>query len=67
MTSAQRNLILSGIALTAMTMAFGVDYALFDEHQTLVGMGPHMATGFTAGLVTGRQCRAVRIGGITAD
>jgi hypothetical protein len=46
MTSAQRILILSGIALIAFTMAFGVAYALFDEHQTLVGMGTHMAAGF---------------------
>ena len=28
------------------TMAFGVGYALFDEHQTLVGMGTFLATGF---------------------
>lgn len=46
MNGAQRILILSGIALIACTMMFGVGYALFDEHQTLVGMGTHMATGF---------------------
>ena len=46
MTPAQRILILTGIALLACTMAFGVGYAVFDEHQTLVGMGTHMATGF---------------------
>lgn len=46
MSSAQRVLILSGIALIACTMAFGVAYALFDEHQTLVGMGTHLASGF---------------------
>ena len=46
MTGAQRILILTGIALIACTMAFGVGYAVFDEHQTLVGMGMHMATGF---------------------
>ncbi len=46
MNAAQRILILAGIALIAFTMAFGVAYALFDEHQTLVGMGMHMASGF---------------------
>ncbi|MFT4826672.1 MAG: hypothetical protein ACJASY_000816 [Halioglobus sp.] len=46
MTTAQRILILTGIALIACTMIFGVGYALFDEHQTLVGMGMHMAGGF---------------------
>ena len=47
MSSAQRVLILTGIALIAITMAYGVGYAIFDEHQTLVGMGVLMATGFT--------------------
>lgn len=46
MTAAQRVLILTGVALIAFTMAFGVVYAIFDEHQTLVGMGTHLATGF---------------------
>jgi hypothetical protein len=46
MSGAQRILILTGIALIACTMMFGVGYALFDEHQTLVGMGTYMATGF---------------------
>ncbi len=46
MNRAQRILILSGLALIAFTMAYGVAYALFDEHQTLVGMGTQMATGF---------------------
>jgi hypothetical protein len=46
MNTAQRILILTGLILIACTMAFGVGYAIFDEHQTLVGMGTQMATGF---------------------
>ena len=46
MTMPQRILILTGLFLIAFTMAFGVWYAIFDEHQTLVGMGVQMATGF---------------------
>ena len=46
MNTANRILILTGVFLIACTMAFGVGYAIFDEHQTLVGMGMHMATGF---------------------
>jgi hypothetical protein len=46
MSAPQRILILTGLFLIAFTMAFGVWYAIFDEHQTLVGMGVHMATGF---------------------
>jgi len=43
-----RILILSGLALITMTMFFGVYYAVFDEHQTLVGMGVAMMNGFVA-------------------
>ena len=46
MTQAQRILILTGAFLIAMTMAYGVGYALFDEHQTLQGMGIQLATAF---------------------
>ncbi len=46
MSASQRILVLTGLFLIAFTMAFGVWYAIFDEHQTLVGMGVHMATGF---------------------
>ena len=46
MNRAQYILIVTGVTLIAWTMAFGVAYAIFDEHQTLVGMGMHMATGF---------------------
>ncbi len=48
MTKPQRILFLSGVFLIAMTMVYGVWYAIFDEHQTLLGMGIQMATGFTA-------------------
>lgn len=47
MNAPQRILILTGLFLIGFTMAFGVWYALFDEHQTLVGMGMQMATGFS--------------------
>ncbi len=46
MSASQRILVLTGLFLIALTMAFGVWYAIFDEHQTLVGMGVHMANGF---------------------
>jgi len=46
MSNAQRVLILTGVFLIACTMVFGVAYAIFDEHQTLVGMGVQMATSF---------------------
>ena len=41
-----RILILTGLALVALTMIFGFYYAVFDEHQTLAGMGIALATGF---------------------
>ncbi len=41
-----RILIFAGFALIAMTMLFGFYYAVFDEHQTLVGMGVSMMNGF---------------------
>lgn len=46
MNSPRKILISTGLALIAMTMFYGVGYAVFDEHQTLVGMGVAMATGF---------------------
>lgn len=46
MSRAQKILIATAMLLIASTMAFGVIYAIFDEHQTLVGMGTLMATGF---------------------
>lgn len=46
MSDENRILIFGGIALVAVTMFFGVYYAFLDEHQTLVGMGISLATGF---------------------
>lgn len=46
MIVAQRVLIFTGIFLITCTMAFGVGYAIFDEHQTLMGMGVQLATSF---------------------
>ena len=46
MIAPQKILLLTGTLLIAITMMYGVGYAIFDEHQTLVGMGVHMATGF---------------------
>ena len=41
-----RILISTGLALVAVTMFFGFYYAVFDEHQTLAGMGVAMMNGF---------------------
>jgi hypothetical protein len=46
MSSAQRVLILTAVLLIGCTMAFGVGYAIFDEHQTLQAMGVNLATAF---------------------
>jgi hypothetical protein len=43
---AGKTVIATGLALLAVTMFYGVGYAVFDEHQTLVGMGESMAAGF---------------------
>ncbi|MEE8058186.1 MAG: hypothetical protein V3T17_10175 [Pseudomonadales bacterium] len=46
MNTAQRILLLTGGFLITCTMIFGVGYALFDEHQTLQGIGFNLAGGF---------------------
>jgi hypothetical protein len=46
MNAPNRLLIVASLGLIAFTMAFGTWYAIFDEHQTLVGMGTLLATGF---------------------
>jgi hypothetical protein len=47
MNKAQKLLITGGLLLSILGMCYGLYYALFDEHQTLAGMGVSMATGFT--------------------
>jgi hypothetical protein len=47
MSYAQKILILTGVLLIGITMLFGSGYALFDQQQTLVGMGMAMTQGFT--------------------
>lgn len=46
MNQSRMTLILTGLALIALTMFYGVYYAVFDEHQTLTAMGTYMANGF---------------------
>ena len=46
MNQSRMTLILIGLALIALTMFYGVYYAIFDEHQTLTAMGTYMANGF---------------------
>ncbi len=46
MNKTQKLLIIGGLLLTLLGMCYGLYYALFDEHQTLQGMGVSMATGF---------------------
>ncbi len=47
MNKTQKLLIIGGLVLALLGMCYGLYYALFDEHQTLQGMGVSMATGFT--------------------
>jgi len=47
MNKPQKLLIIGGLILALLGMCYGLYYALFDEHQTLQGMGISMATGFT--------------------
>jgi hypothetical protein len=47
MNKAQKILITGGLLLALLGMCYGLYYALFDEHQTLKGMGISMATGFS--------------------
>ena len=46
MNRENRILILTGLAMIAATMFYGFWYAVFDEHQTLVGMIVALMNGF---------------------
>lgn len=48
MSTAGRLLIVGGIALALLGMAYGLWYALFAEHQELEGIGRSLASGFSA-------------------
>jgi hypothetical protein len=46
MTFANKSLLIFGLFLASLGMSYGLWYALFDEHQTLQGMGMLMAQTF---------------------
>jgi len=46
MTGSQKTLLTAGLALTILGMAYGVWYALADEHPTLERMGVSLASSF---------------------
>lgn len=48
MTAARKLLIFGGIVLAALGMLYGVEYAVFTEHQTLDHMGGSLAQSFAA-------------------
>jgi hypothetical protein len=48
MSPARKVLLFGGLALLLWSMSYGLWYALFDEHQTLEGMGRSLSQGFVA-------------------
>lgn len=48
MSASRKVLLFGGLALVLWSMCYGLWYALFDEHQTLEGMGASLAQGFVA-------------------
>ena len=46
MTSANKTYVVGGLGLVLAGLIFGVYYAIFDEHQTLVAMGMAFAQSF---------------------
>jgi hypothetical protein len=53
MTGSRKVLIFGGLALAAVGMLYGLQYAFFSEHQTLDQMGGSLAQSFAA--ATGRN------------
>lgn len=47
MSRARKLLIIGGLAVAAFGMLYGLQYAVFTEHQTLDQMGGSLATAFT--------------------
>lgn len=48
MTASRKILLIGGLILAAFGMLYGLQYALFEEHQTLDQMGGALAQSFTA-------------------
>lgn len=48
MSRPRKLLLVGGLVLTLWGMSYGLYYALFDEHQTLVQMGDRLAASFAA-------------------
>ena len=48
MTASRKLLIFGGMTLAALGMLYGVEYAVFTEHQTLDQMGGSLAQSFAA-------------------
>ena len=46
MSGSRKLLVVSGLGLSIWGMAYGLYYALFEEHQALDQMGLHLTTGF---------------------
>ena len=57
MSSARKVLIFGGVALAALGMLYGLQYAVFTEHQTLDRMVGSLASSF-ADAATGRRTEA---------
>ncbi len=48
MSCSRKLLIIAGLVLAVCGMTYGLWYAIWDEHQTLVGMGIALATAFAS-------------------
>jgi hypothetical protein len=65
MTGSRKVLILGGLALAVVGMIYGLQYALFVEHQTLDQMGGSLAQSFSAAAgrdITQSQAALARYG-----